>query len=117
MTLISCIIITPLSIRGLMKHMIGLIFFVTSKLFICLFFSKMAKRILCWNIQRPSRQNIFTNFSKSMNKFMPSDDGMISLLAQHFHASSTSNQSDPTRIPRMNLNKPTRPYQPRRALM
>ena len=96
--------------------MIGLIYFVTSKLFICLFFSKMAKRILCWQIQRASRQNIFTNFIKS-NKFMPSDDGMISLLAQHFNASSTNNQSDLKGVPRMNLNKPTRPYQPRRALM
>ena len=87
------------------------------KLFICLFFSKMAKRILCWNIQRASRQNIFTSFNKSINKFMPPDNGMIPLLAQRFNASSTRNKSDLTRVPRMSFNKPPRPYQPRRALM
>ena len=77
----------------------------------------MANRRLYWNIQQVSRQNILTNFNKSTNQWMPAISENRPTQIRNLNVSFTNHLSELSKIPRINLEKPTRPYQPRRALM
>ena len=81
-------------------------------------FSDMANRRLYRNIQPALRLNILTNISKCIGQMMPAAVSVTtSMQIRYSNFSSASDHSELPKIPRINLEKPTRPYQPRRALM
>ena len=72
----------------------------------------MALRRLCLNIRQASNPKIWNNLIAFDRSLLPKNEGN-----KDFHDTSNKNQIDQLRIPHIDLQKPARPYQPRRALM
>ena len=72
----------------------------------------MALRKLCLNIRQASNPKIWNNLIAFDRSLLPKKAGN-----KDFHDTSNKNQIDQLRIPHIDLQKPARPYQPRRALM
>ena len=72
----------------------------------------MALRKLCLNIRQASNPKIWNNLIAFDRSLLPKNAGN-----NDFHDTSNKNQIDQLRIPHIDLQKPARPYQPRRALM
>ena len=77
----------------------------------------MALKGLCLNIRQASNPKIWNNLIAFDRSLLPKNAGNRSVRLQDFHDTSNKNQFDQLRIPHIDLQKPARPYQPRRALM
>jgi len=77
----------------------------------------MTLRGLCLNIRQASNPKIWNNLIAFDRSLLPKNAGNRSVRLQDFHDTSNKNQIDQLRIPHIDLQKPARPYQPRRALM